>query len=244
MASEPTPVKVQKLGHVVFTVTDIERTHRSSGPRSWAFHVSDRNERGMVFLQQRVRPSHRRAGAGGIPHTTPATRGTAPVPHCALEVGTVSELFKIRDFPPGGRACPSTTRAGVDPAVNPGIEFEDPDGFRIESLRLDGSDRRGRQEPPGGAVAPRQDPRGGRGQSPARRHSIDEANAAPNRGKEQDTMDGAESGRPGAGDVEHIRGSGRPNHGLWQAPDSVALSRGVASSGANSTAIRATRSCT
>ncbi|HMH54249.1 MAG TPA: VOC family protein, partial [Candidatus Acidoferrum sp.] len=45
-----TPVKVRKLGHVVLTVSDIERS-----TRFWTdimgFQVSDRNERGMVFLR-------------------------------------------------------------------------------------------------------------------------------------------------------------------------------------------------
>jgi len=45
-----TPVNVKKLGHVVFTVSDIERS-----TKFWTdimgFHVSDRNEIGMVFLR-------------------------------------------------------------------------------------------------------------------------------------------------------------------------------------------------
>ena len=49
--SETTPVKVKKLGHVVFTVSDIERT-----TKFWTeimdFQVSDRNAYGMVFLRQ------------------------------------------------------------------------------------------------------------------------------------------------------------------------------------------------
>src|SRR2546426_8836335 len=45
-----TPVKVKKLGHVVFTVTDIERTTRF-WTEIMGFHVSDKNERGMVFLR-------------------------------------------------------------------------------------------------------------------------------------------------------------------------------------------------
>ena len=48
--AEATPVRVKKLGHVVFTVTDIERT-TSFWTEIMGFHVSDRNERGMVFLR-------------------------------------------------------------------------------------------------------------------------------------------------------------------------------------------------
>ena len=46
-----TPVKVKKLGHVVFTVSEIERTTRF-WTEIMGFQVSDRNERGMVFLRK------------------------------------------------------------------------------------------------------------------------------------------------------------------------------------------------
>ena len=40
--NDPTPVRVQKLGHVVFMVTDIERTTKF-WTEIMGFHVSDRN---------------------------------------------------------------------------------------------------------------------------------------------------------------------------------------------------------
>jgi len=47
---ETTPIHVRKLGHVVFRVSDVERT-----TKFWmeimGFQVSDRNEIGMVFLR-------------------------------------------------------------------------------------------------------------------------------------------------------------------------------------------------
>ena len=45
-----TPVRVRKVGHVVFNVSDIERTTRF-WTEIMGFQVSERNERGMVFLR-------------------------------------------------------------------------------------------------------------------------------------------------------------------------------------------------
>ena len=45
-----TPVKVRKIGHVVFNVSDVERSTRF-WTEIMGFKVSDVNERGMVFLR-------------------------------------------------------------------------------------------------------------------------------------------------------------------------------------------------
>jgi len=51
--------------------------------------------------------------------------------HMALEVATVSELFKIRDFLKSkGVTIFYEGRRG--PGGNPGLEFYDPDGYKIE----------------------------------------------------------------------------------------------------------------
>ncbi len=50
MSQQTTPVQVKKLGHVVFNVRDVERTTKF-WTEIMGFHVSDRNERGMVFLR-------------------------------------------------------------------------------------------------------------------------------------------------------------------------------------------------
>lgn len=49
-SQDKTPVGVKKLGHVVFHVSDIERSTRF-WTEIMGFEVSDRNERGMVFLR-------------------------------------------------------------------------------------------------------------------------------------------------------------------------------------------------
>jgi catechol 2,3-dioxygenase len=124
-----TPVKVRKLGHVVFTVSDVERS-----TRFWTdimgFQVSDHNERGMVFL--RNASDHHTIAL--VPAETPSDvpkEGQPGFHHCALEVETVSELFKIRDFL-REKDVPIVYEGRRGPGGNPGIEFKDPDGFNIE----------------------------------------------------------------------------------------------------------------
>ena len=67
MPSE-TPVNVKKLGHIVFTVSDIERTTRF-WTEIMGFQVSDRNERGFVF----------RPRAAGEPAPPLVARRPAPI---------------------------------------------------------------------------------------------------------------------------------------------------------------------
>ena len=127
--AEVTPVRVRKLGHVVFTVTDIERT-TSFWTEIMGFHVSDRNERGMVFLRN-ASDHHTIALVPAETGREIPREGQPGFHHCALEVGTVSELFKIRDFL-HARGVPVVYEGRRGPGGNPGIEFKDPDGFSIE----------------------------------------------------------------------------------------------------------------
>jgi len=126
---EGTPVRVKKLGHVVFTVSDIERTTRF-WTEIMGFQVSDRNERGMIFLRNGSDHHTVALVPGEGPHE-PAREGQPGFHHCALEVGAVSELFKIRDFL-RARKVPIVYEGRRGPGGNPGIEFKDPDGFNIE----------------------------------------------------------------------------------------------------------------
>ena len=49
-SEETTPIKVKKIGHVVFNVSDLERSTKF-WTEIMGFQVSDVNERGMVFLR-------------------------------------------------------------------------------------------------------------------------------------------------------------------------------------------------
>jgi catechol-2,3-dioxygenase len=48
--SEETPIKIKKIGHVVLSVGDIERSTKF-WTEIMGFKVSDRNETGMVFFR-------------------------------------------------------------------------------------------------------------------------------------------------------------------------------------------------
>ena len=129
MTDPTTPVNVKKLGHVVFTVSDIERT-TAFWTEVMGFQVSDRNELGMVFL--RSGSDHHTVALVPAKTTREApAEGQPGFHHCALEVGTVSELFKIRDFL-RAKGVPIVYEGRRGPGGNPGIEFKDPDGFNIE----------------------------------------------------------------------------------------------------------------
>ncbi|MBI2361280.1 MAG: VOC family protein [Deltaproteobacteria bacterium] len=126
---EENPVKVKKLGHAVFRVSDIERSTRF-WTEIMGFQVSDRNEHGMVFL--RYGPDHHTIGLAPAKHKADLpNRDQMGFDHCALEVGSVSELFKIRDFL-RSKGVKIVYEGRRGPGCNPGIEFLDPDGFTIE----------------------------------------------------------------------------------------------------------------
>lgn len=126
---ETTPIRVKKLGHVVFTVSDIERTTKF-WTEIMGFRVSDHNEHGMVFL--RHGPDHHTVAL--VPaksqHDLPK-EGHPGFHHCALEVASVSELFKIREFL-RAKGVKIVYEGRRGPGCNPGVEFLDPDGFNIE----------------------------------------------------------------------------------------------------------------
>ena len=122
------PVRVRKIGHVVFNVSDVERTTRF-WTEIMGFHITDRNDRGMVFL--RNASDHHTIGLApaGDKGKVPNTDGVG-FSHCALEVSSVSELYTIRDFLRAkGVVIQFEGRRG--PGCNVGVEFQDPDGFNI-----------------------------------------------------------------------------------------------------------------
>jgi len=127
-----TPVKVKKIGHVVYRVSDVERT-----VRFWidimGFKESDRNEHGMVFLRNAA-DHHTIALAQAEPGAKlgdPNDRGALGLNHFAMEVGSMDELFKIREFLKAN-GVPITYEGRRGPGSNPGVEFLDPDGYQLE----------------------------------------------------------------------------------------------------------------
>lgn len=126
---EETPVKVKKIGHVVFSVSDMERS-----TKFWTdimgFKVSDRNEHGMVFLRHGL-DHHTIALAPAKTGADLPKEGQTGFHHFAMEVGSVTELFKIRDFLKA-KGVPIVYEGRRGAGCNPGVEFKDPDGFNIE----------------------------------------------------------------------------------------------------------------
>jgi catechol 2,3-dioxygenase len=124
-----TPIAVRKLGHLVYEVSDIERSTRF-WTEIMGFTVSDVNERGMVFL--------RTSGDHHSIALVPTDKPGRPAPeagvqfhHLAMEVGSVEELFAARTFLQE-RGIPVSYDGRRGPGGNIGVEFEDPDGYTFE----------------------------------------------------------------------------------------------------------------
>ncbi len=129
--TETSPVNIRKLGHVVFRVRDVERSTRFY-TEILNFRVSDVNENGMVFMNTcgdhhtiAIAP----AAAGEA--AAQASRDQLGLSHFAMQVGSLEELFEIRDF---------LTRKGIEvrgegrkgAGCNIDVSFDDPDGYHIE----------------------------------------------------------------------------------------------------------------
>jgi catechol 2,3-dioxygenase-like lactoylglutathione lyase family enzyme len=129
MATEISPIKIKKIGHVVLSVSDVERSTKF-WTEIMGFNFSDKNETGMVFFRNAT-DHHTVALVQATEKNKLPERGQVGFDHMALEVATVSELFKIREFLKSkGVTIFYEGRRG--PGGNPGVEFYDPDGFKIE----------------------------------------------------------------------------------------------------------------
>jgi catechol 2,3-dioxygenase len=144
MAEEKSPIKIKKIGHVVYAVSDVERTSKF-WTEIMGFKFSDKNENGMVFFRNAT-DHHTVALIQATEKNPLPKRGEVGFDHMALEVATVSELFKIREFLKAkGVTIFYEGRRG--PGGNPGLEFYDPDGYKIEiyaAMDQIGSDGRSR----------------------------------------------------------------------------------------------------
>ncbi len=124
------PIRTRKVSHVLLNVSDIERSVKFY-TEVLGFKESDRNARGMVFLRN------------GTDHHTfglcqgPANGKLAPSDqyltfnHMALEVDSVDELFKARQFL-REQEVDIVFEGRRGPGCNVSVEFHDPDGYMIE----------------------------------------------------------------------------------------------------------------
>jgi catechol 2,3-dioxygenase-like lactoylglutathione lyase family enzyme len=125
----PTPIKVKKLGHFVYEVSDIERS-----TRFWTellgFQFSDRNEPGMIFLHNAT--DHHSIALVPSKHKQLASPDSGlRFHHLAMEVDDVDALFKARAYL-RDHGIPITYEGRRGPGGNIGIEFTDPDGYQFE----------------------------------------------------------------------------------------------------------------
>jgi catechol 2,3-dioxygenase-like lactoylglutathione lyase family enzyme len=145
-AKTASPIKVRKIGHLVYEVADVDRTVKF-WTEMLGFQVSDKNEFGMVFLRTNgdhhtiaVAPSKTKAAARD-------DKGLR-VDHLALEVGSMDELIGARDFLKS-KGVNVTWEGRRGPGGNPGFHCLDPDGFEFELYcDMDQIDERGVSRPP------------------------------------------------------------------------------------------------
>ena len=127
--AKTTPINVRKLGHLVYEVSDIERT-----TQFWTdilgFKVSDRNEFGMVFLRC-AGDHHSIALVPSKKKARPPADAGLRFHHLAMEVDDVDVLFRARDFL-HEHNIPVDFEGRRGPGGNIGVEFMDPDGYVFE----------------------------------------------------------------------------------------------------------------
>jgi catechol 2,3-dioxygenase-like lactoylglutathione lyase family enzyme len=126
---ETTPIHIKKIGHVVLSVSDIERSGKF-WTEIMGFNFSDRNENGMVFYRNAT-DHHTIALIQAKEKNGLPKRGEVGFDHMAFEVASVSELFRVRDFL-RAKGVEIFYEGRRGPGGNPGVEFYDPDGYKIE----------------------------------------------------------------------------------------------------------------
>jgi catechol 2,3-dioxygenase len=123
------PIKVNKLGHLVYEVTDMERSVKF-WTEVMGFHETDRNDIGMVFL--RCAEDHHAIGLKPSKAKRRPDPGSAlRVEHLAMEVESPEILLKARDFLKANN-IPIVFEGRKGAGCNISINFLDPDGYEFE----------------------------------------------------------------------------------------------------------------
>ncbi len=139
------PIKVNKLGHFVYEVTDIERSVRF-WTELMGFEETDRNEIGMVFF--RCGADHHAIGLKPAKAKRRPKSGEAlRMEHLALEVDNMDVLFKARDYL-RDNGIPTVFEGRKGAGGNAALHFNDPDGYEFELYcGMDQIDDTGRLRP-------------------------------------------------------------------------------------------------
>jgi catechol 2,3-dioxygenase-like lactoylglutathione lyase family enzyme len=129
--SEPvSPIRIKKLGHVVIQVRNVERSKRFY-TEVLNFRVSDNATGGGVFLT--AVGDHHTIGlfpSDGDDAAIPA-EGAVRLHHLAFQVGSLEELFDIRDYL-RERGIPIVWEGRRALGGHTSVEFLDPDGYHLE----------------------------------------------------------------------------------------------------------------
>jgi catechol 2,3-dioxygenase-like lactoylglutathione lyase family enzyme len=124
------PVRVKKLGHVVLRVRDVERSVRFYTD-ILNFNLTEKGPNG-AFLNA-VGDHHTiglfQAEGGESAGTVP--EGGVRMDHFAMEVGSLDELFAIREFL-NAKGVPITFEGRRLLGGHTSVEFLDPDGNHLE----------------------------------------------------------------------------------------------------------------
>jgi catechol 2,3-dioxygenase len=141
------PIKINKLGHMVYEVSDVERTVKF-WTEVMGFIETDRNEHGMVFF--RCGADHH---AIGLKPTKgkPAKRdmkGGMQIEHLAFEVDDIEVLKKAKAYLKENN-IPIVFEGRKGAGCNVSINFLDPDGYEFEIYcEMDQVGPDGRVRPP------------------------------------------------------------------------------------------------
>ena len=124
-----TPIKVKKLGHLVYEVGDVERSC-AFWTEVMGFTVSDVSEKGMVFL--RTNSDHHTIGIKpGKGKRRPDPSETLVVEHLAMEVEDIDALFAARDYLRSA-GVPIVFEGRKGAGCNYSVYFLDPDGYQYQ----------------------------------------------------------------------------------------------------------------
>jgi catechol 2,3-dioxygenase-like lactoylglutathione lyase family enzyme len=140
-----TPLKVKKLGHLTFQVSDVERTVRF-WTQIMGFEEVERNDKGAVFL--RFGPDHHSIAIakGPAKQRAPVNKGLR-TGHLAFEVENTDALLAMRDFLKENN-IPIVFEGRKGPGCNISLHLMDPDGYEFELYcDLDQIDETGRIRP-------------------------------------------------------------------------------------------------
>ena len=141
-----TPIKVNKLGHMVYEVSDVERSARF-WTEVMGFEESDRNAIGMVFF--RCGADHHAIGLKpGKTRRRPDAGAGLNVEHLAFEVDNSDVLLRAREYlKQNNIAVVFEGRKGAGSNIS--LHFRDPDGYEFELYcHMDQIDESGRSRPP------------------------------------------------------------------------------------------------